>query len=528
MKRVRVKDFNIRDYVTKDGRIESAHAFNFKRSYLTALPYIEDDTVDIRHSGLSERFGKWKLILRLGKNTKTFYVRNRSKMCGKFGSWPTDPDLDNLPPGFFTTMAEVEAAFEARVKELDRQLFAVGKYADMPIREYLTGQYITDRQETAVKNGKIKPLTQNTIDKMINAFPLWIDKKISEANKDWPIEFRDFWNSREHRCKETGAVITGISTETQRRYYTTINALFNMCVKKDYIEKNPIDGRIELYPRNKGKKKIRYDYLYEEAVDFIFDQAKGSPAGKLIIATMILCGARNAEVYKNYKKSFDVRERELHIPAHISKNRESRYVFIESDRYWSEVQDYINGPWEKNSGGFMFPSDRSKSGHATDGVYKPIWRQVKDYFNLPRAGRLYDSRHTFCSRFVRKSSLAVASEMLGISPETALKYYNENEKEDARVVLRELHNDATPQQQPEPAPNPIQQQQTLSDRPVVRPSNMPLEVNEFFEVFAGAREFAGEGLLYKDDWQVFLERVQTKVSKDKMGEDAKEWLEDVT
>lgn len=446
-------------------------------------------------------------------------------MRGSLGRWMPKPNSNHYPEGFIS-LARARKKFDARVDELKALTAEAAEKQQWTIDRYITEQYTEDRSKKPTKDGKIHPLSPDSIKEIRQGFPHWLDKRLMDATEDWPEHFAEYWNNKECVTPRTQERKIGISSETQRKYYSMLNAMFHICVKMGYLRHNPIDNKTYLFKRNQQQEIRTYEdeYDYEEIVDFIFDECPGSQAGKIMIATIILTGARPSEIYRNKAANFNLKKRKVFIPAAISKNSGQRYLPIRVDRYWMEFKKYMQFSWLENPEGFMFPSNKSKSGHSTPNIYKEIWKQIKHAYKITD-GVLYDNRHTFATRSARESSLEVTARLLGDSISTTYKYYYKNKEEDAEKVVEAMHNKK--REQPETALE-LQSKAPASDRPIVRLGKLPGEVTDFYEVFIGGKEIPGEGQLYKDDWDTFIGKVKKRIERGSMSEETEDWLDAVT
>lgn len=521
IKRVNKANFKLTDYIP-DRKVTRMTSFAFKEAEIAKLPLMEDKPVDIYDSG-QER-GEWKLVLRLQKTCKTFHIRNRTGMRGKIGIWMPKPNSNHYPDGF-VSLAKARREFDKRIEELKALTTEAAEKQKWTIQHYLDEQYIKDRSKKPTKDGKIHPVTENTIKEIKQGFPIWLNKRLIDVNKEWPEQFSDFWNSKEYVVPRTQERKIGISSETQRKYYSMINAMLHICVKMGYLRHNPIDNQTYLFKRNEKKEIRTYEeeFDYQEIVNFIFDECSGSQGGKLMIATIILTGARPSEIYRNKASSFNEKKRNVFIPGRISKNSGQRRIAIRVDRYWIEFRNFKNFLWWENNGNFMFPSNKAKAGHSGENIYKKIWQQIKHAYKITD-GVMYDNRHTFATQTARESSVEVTAGLIGDSLETTYKYYYKNKEEDAEKVVEAIHNrkrNQTDNEEQSFTP-------TLSEHPIVQLGKPPREVADFYEIFIGGKEVPGDGLLYKNDWLSFLAKVEQKIKRGQMGKEAEKWLEDVT
>ncbi|HAS8589748.1 TPA: hypothetical protein I7788_17995 [Vibrio vulnificus] len=521
-KLVKKAEFELGDFVDKSGLHPNKESvFIFKQSDIANLPLISDGTIDL-YDRSTQELG-FSFVLRLSNKNKTFYIKakkgttvsiNAMRKIGVFGSRVNR----TRPPHPQIELSTAKDIFKEKVIELKKTSAEAVEVSNLTIREYLETRYKDDRLNNNIKSGKRRPITDRTIKEIINSFPHWIDKKINSAHKGWVQEFEEYWKQAEVRDKQTGEIRSGTSTDTMRKKYTLLNAVFNMCALKGYIINNPIDGEIGRFPNSKFKSSINYDYNYEHITHEIFtnEDVRGSLAGKLIVATMILTGARNSEVYKNYLQNFNPEKRTIFIPSEISKNKAQRTLKIDNDIYWEFWHLFYEREYRDNPNQFMFPSVKSRS-HVTDGTYKPVWNSIKVIFGL--TGRLYDVRHTFARRANKAFGIAITAEILGDSINTAYEHYV---KGDETEKLNNMSKIQTATVEPKTT-LPLT---TQTNDAIVNASGdlLPPSIRRHFNAFIGGKVLPEEGKMYKQQWDQFVAYIQRIHSRDNLGIEVDDWL----
>lgn len=543
LKRVKKEDFVLSHYVKNGLHAKKSTSFVFKVDEIKKLPLLEkvegkDETVDLFDYGESRK--GFSLVLRISHSKKTFYLKARAgktvargamRKLGDFGYRTANR---SRPAKGLIELAEAKRKFHELADQLMIQSEEAREVADLTIRDYLETQYVHDRDNHSVKSGKHHPLKPGTIAQLIHAFPHWIDRKVGDVKKEWVQEFVDHWDSLHVKDPVTGKPlldpatnkpVSTNSSETRRKKYTMLNAMFNMCAQRGYIPSNPIDGQIGRFPRSKFKSDVSYDYVYEEIIDHLFnsEDVKGSLAGKIVVATMILTGARNSEIFKNYTSNFDFNERTVFIPAEISKNGAQRKLKIDNDLYWKFVSLYLEQHYFQNEFGHMFPSVK-KSGHATEAIYRPVWQSLKPVLN--QEGRLYDVRHTFARRVTKEFGISQAAEVLGDSIETAHKHYVQGDEEEKFASMSAVQQKT----------NSAEQEVSVSAQtspPIMQNSEQIVEANEEFmpgpvlrllNMFKNGKVLPAPGQLYASQWQQFVNFVIKKHERSNLGEEVEDWL----
>ncbi len=521
-KRVKKAEFMLSDFVEGDSlQSNKKSVFIFKQSEIAKLPLISDGTIDL-YDRSTQELG-FSFVLRLSNKDKTFYIKakkgktvsiNAMRKIGVFGTRVNG----TRPPHPQIELSTARKIFNDKVNELKKTSSEAVEVSNLTIREYLETRYKDDRFNNNIKSGKRRPITDRTIKEIINSFPHWIDKKINSANKGWVQEFEEYWKQTEYRDKQTGEIRFGTSTDTMRKKYTILNAVFNMCALKGYIVNNPIDGEIGRFPSSKFKSSINYDYNYEHITDAIFtnEDVRGSLAGKLIVATMILTGARNSEVYKNSLQNFDPEKRTIFIPSEISKNNAQRTLKIDNDTYWEFWHVYYEREYRENPNQYMFPSLKSQL-HVTDGTYKPVWSSIKVIFGL--TGRLYDVRHTFARRANKEFGIAATAEILGDSIDTAYEHYVKGDETEKLNNMSKIQTANTEPKTPPPVTS-------RTNGAIVNASGelLPRSIRQQFNAFIGGKVLPEDGKMYKQQWDQFVAYIQRLHSRDNLGLEVDDWL----
>ncbi|WP_279507354.1 tyrosine-type recombinase/integrase [Aeromonas veronii] len=420
--------------------IKGKFSFTFKDQYIDSLPFINDKNkcVELTHySSDDEKYNeknKPRLKLRIGNSVKTFYIVYDKNRRQKIGNWMTRTKSGHYQKVFFS-VTQAKEEFKRLVSDAEKINPEKWKYQSFTLRTYLLEHYKNDRENKSNKRNSLIPVTDKTIREISSAFEPWLDLKLSEFNEDHPVIFKKYWQNKE----------TPITSETMRKYYSLLNSLFNMCVTCTYLPKNKIDRHIFLFPRNPKRPVTTYTDPTNEVVEFIFDEdTPGGGDSKIIVATMFLCGARNSEIYRNTSNNFNINDRSIRIPEHISKNKAARIVAIESDSYWNYVAKYKTlKSLSDREGELMFPCCReAKAPHVTSSLYQKTWQAVKKEFNFPKIGRLYDARHTFAKKALESGvPIQDLSKITGHSLETLMNYYIDNNISQAtREKLRSATN----------------------------------------------------------------------------------------
>jgi integrase len=498
--------------------------FVFKKSLIEKLPYIETgskDVFDAKESG-----NGFSLLLRLVKRSKVFYFKASKGPMKKIGPWQERTDSRHYPEGFYS-LKKARDKFEIMRSQWDNFCADAASTGEWTIEKYIDEQYEKDRKKYKIKNGGLKPLEDLKILKTIKSdMKLWIDKRLKDVNEGWIEEFIEYWE--EAKENPTNGVIKAKSKDSQRKAYTVINSMFNICTKAKYITHNPLDGFTYLFKDEEAEEREinTYDVDPDIALKFIFEEAPGNFAGKLILATMVMAGVRNSEAYRNFRKNFQIEKKNLHIPAIISrKTKKKRDIPIESEYYWAQVRLYLSTSlYFENDHEHMFPSHKmSATGHVTEGVMRKPWKAMKLKFGFSKSDRPYDFRHTFATKVTKKVGVETASKIIGDHPDTLMKYYLKHEIDDTRPMLAEIQGGSAYKQPDEEVVNAINT--VNADDEIVQATDlgMPEMVKQAFEMYKNGKVLPGENLMYRKQWDSFVSVIR-QMSENGMIKDAEIWL----
>jgi hypothetical protein len=482
------------------------------------LPFSES-VIEITDTGFTAKEGGGRLVLRVGKTSKTFYPivaigrkRKTGKMLGKF----TVNDTNHYINSGVNKEADITKARERFKKYIvftNAHRSEKQKDGNMKIRFYLeSGRYKEDRTKHKTKTGKYKPVTDNTIKMIISGFDRWMDCRLNEVNKEWALEFDNDCNELRTN-KANGKKFKGLKSESKRKLFTAFSAMFNICETAGYIAKNELDGEISRFPKSEIGNAKTYNMSYESLMDHIFDEdTPETLTGKLIVAGMAVTAARNSELYRNYIDNFNFEERSVYIPAEISKNGMAgqRTVYPSSDIWWEKLAFHLK-TIDRNDKGHMFPSPIIIGQHVSPSIYSKTWTSVKKRFNLKDTDRLYNLRSTLMTRIAKESGIDVAAKMGGDSLETADKYYNDKNEERLKEAMRKATGSNREEKQVI---------QINDDGAIVLASTegMTDDVIKIFNIFKNGKVVPQENHLLKTDWDKFVTLIKTQKDAGKLVE----------
>lgn len=516
---------------TRDARSPSPRKIMLSDNIIKKLPFCSDGPIDIVDTTYNAENNGGRLILRIGKNTKTFYPSiakrgNEKRGNGKsMGSWIVKDS--NYYKDDEANLATAKIRFTEAVRNHQNKVKVSRKEGDITIREYLeSGKYEQDRLTTTTLRNQIAPVEKNVIKSILSQFEPWLDKELHEVSKEWPAEFKKHWEGRYIKFNEEGRVkdpgnfeAKQVELGTMRKYFSEFNAMFNICEKIGYIHSNKIKNFASLFPKKilkKGSVKTYNNLNYDDLMTFLFDESTRSPAyGKLIIAIMAVTGARNSEVYKNYIDNFDDQGDQIvmHIPAEICKTKEAgaRAIEIKNNKVIEEIRKHL-AEIPKNAKAHMFPSIVIPDQHTSDYAYRDLWKLVKAFFNLPVNGRMYSLRATFATRIATESGIDVAADITGDSLEIANSHYNNiDEKRRAEAIDKVLSNSVQLDEAP---------QRNNSNLTVLAlPDAVPESIVKMFTMFKNGKEEPTKNHMLKTDWDKFVSLIKRQHDEKKLIDD---------
>lgn len=525
-------------------RAGKAHSstFQFSNKRIAALPFCEE-VVDLYHLGEitdtdSNKIEGVTLVLRITKTRKSFYFRYKNKMSPKLGHWFENETNRSTFTGDNINFAEAKRRAAENANHLKVRNASVAHIADWTFAEYIDKQYKSDRDIHPLQNNKKKEVSDDVRKKIKSDLGEKVNDKLRNVQLSWLDDLEEYW--KKDKLNPANGIVGHKSINSQRKAYTQINAMLNICVKAGYIVKNPFAGEAYRYENNVDEEREinTIDISPDTALKFIFESAPGSMQGKILLASMMMGGFRNSEVYRNYTSNFRVNKREVFVPASIShKSKKSRTVPIENDYYWSKVEEYLKSPEylsNKNTAGHFLPMKRRPSektrerlgdlpAHATDAVKKPVWTAFKKQFSLSKEVRAYDFRHTFITNAAECMHLHEVIKYSGNSVEMVSKHYAKVDKEKARPHFAGFQSDNN-ETTCETFNSPSLQASVTADIVIVRDSDIPPNLKKYWGLFR-AGKVNNTGQIKRDDFKKFVNIIQRLFDAgDISGEESELWL----
>ncbi|ELI0610105.1 site-specific integrase [Vibrio vulnificus] len=498
-------------------------SFHFQDNLIQKLPFIKDKSIDLYD--LTNHVRRFSLVLRLGKKSKTFYIKQDQRAMRKLGRWiePNNNTHIKPPTGYLTT-AMARAMFKQQAKELAFVAPEKAHFREWTIEEYLQEQYAKDRLVYPNKRNEVKPIADLALKAIKRDIAPLLELKIRELNIGWLGKLEKYWS------QSTTNPVSGVtkvrSVDTNRKSFTQINAMFNLWVKAGYVAKNPLEGQISRF-RNKQDQNneilIFEDLSIEKTLSYLFsEEVKCAMAAKLVLATMIVAGVRNSEAYRNFRENFDIERRELLVPETISlKTGKKRIIHIESNLYWQKVKEYLaSGEFFDNEYGHMFPSHKkSRTGHIANTCTREPWKAIKHHFRLHKDSRAYTFRHTYASKLANVATLEIAAAQIGDSLETTYKYYLKTDKEAVKKAASTIQNDASSLRAQTSQDNSTQ----IDDLVAVYVDDMPQPVRQKFSAFASGNIGFSNNQIPLQQWNTFVIKLR-ELNDKKPNDEIEDWL----
>ncbi|HAS6163109.1 TPA: tyrosine-type recombinase/integrase [Vibrio vulnificus] len=518
------EEFQLERYVKSPSQRHETKktSFHFQDNLIQKLPFIKDKSIDLYD--LTNHVRKFSLVLRLGKKSKTFYLKQDQRAMKKLGRW-IEPNSNThiKPPQGYLTTAMARAMFKQQAKELAFVAPEKVHFREWTIEEYLLEQYAKDRLVYPNKRNEVKPITDLALKAIKRDIAPLLQLRIRELNVGWLAMLESYWS------QSTTNPINGVtkvrSADTNRKSFTQINAMFNLWVKAGYVVKNPLEGQISRF-RNKQNQNneilIFEDLSVEKTLSYLFsEEVKCAMAAKLVLATMIVAGVRNSEAYRNFRENFDIERRELLIPETISlKTGRKRTIHIESNLYWEKVEEYLaSDEYFQNEHGHMFPSHKkSRTGHIANTCTREPWKAIKHHFKLHKDSRAYTFRHTYASKLANVATLEIAAAQIGDSLETTYKYYLKTDKEAVKKAASTIQNDAHLGTQTSQG-NSTQ----IDELVAVYVDDMPQPVRQKFNTFVSGKISFNNNQIPLQQWNTFVIKLR-ELNDKKPNDEVEDWL----
>lgn len=389
------------------------------------------------------------LFIRITKTKKVFYCYDgRARKTTKIADW-----------GVINANGLGVETARMRAREIISHSAPITDVGRMTLGQYLDRAYVDDRN--ALKMRPVRPLT---IKKIKGNFPDWLDLPIKRITNRMLLDKVSLWRAGEHTIdtshpSQRHRTPKPNTESTIRKKFVEINAVFNTLERRKHIAKNPLEHlnikkdsvpeHIHVYSQDTVK--------YEDVMDFVLNQdrpvtektskyRKGhTRAARVLIATIIRLGLRDAEARNNYVYNFHlntVHDSHLVIPGSITKTGKGRKVPIDDPVLLDALIGYKDHYQVKNEQGLMFYNPRTGKAY-TDALGRSLYDEVKEEFGLGKngngSGRKYDFRHTFATRLYHATgNIKAVADAIGDELQTTDDYYAQDNMKAIRTGMAKL------------------------------------------------------------------------------------------
>lgn len=123
---------------------------------------------------------------------------------------------------------------------------------------------------------------------------------------------------------------------------TIYNSFFNYAIDCEYITDNPLK-RIKSKYKEKSENNKAFS---KEDFDLILQEAQSNKALLMFMKSIYYTCIRPKELMSLQMKHFDLERRTIFVPAHISKNKQDGYIYIDEAYYNELIKHYKDAPKE--------------------------------------------------------------------------------------------------------------------------------------------------------------------------------------
>jgi len=225
---------------------------------------------------------------------------------------------------------------------------------------------------------------------------------------------------------------TTISPASVNREISVMRRIYNLAIKNDLVEKNPVfkvDFLMEMNERDRVLSQDEYESLVRALPEYAAD----------VVITAYSTGMRAGEIYGLTWDRVFLKEGYIKLEAKHTKTKKARIVWLLSD----EVKDVFHRRWKNRTFehnyvfdfyGRPLKSIRNSLERACTEVGIPYGRRVKDGFVL------HDLRHSFITR-CRRAGIDEHTTMriVGHSSRAMYDRYNTVTAEDAKEAFEKLN-----------------------------------------------------------------------------------------
>lgn len=218
--------------------------------------------------------------------------------------------------------------------------------------------------------------------------------------------------------------LTHLAYTTRRRHQTTVQALFNFAVERDYIRSNPI---ARLKHRKPDASKGEHDsdqpirYLSPEQMALLYQAITKDRRMELLVRLLHRTGARISEVLALDLDDLDMENQRFQV---IGKGNKQRWCFYSQDVI-PVLESYLKH-YRHPTHLALFTAQQRFSKQVSRLSYHTAYEQwkalTKPYPEL-EAARIHDLRHTFATERVGLMGIEELKALMGHQNiQTTLRY----------------------------------------------------------------------------------------------------------
>lgn len=259
----------------------------------------------------------------------------------------------------------------------------------------------------------------------------------------WPIELID------RSCLEDYLNgLTHLAYSTHRRHQTTLQALFNFAVEREYLRSNPI-ARLKHRKPDLGKGEHASDqtirYLTPEQLKLLYQAVSKDRRMDAMVRLLHRTGARISEILALDLADLDLENRRFQV---IGKGNKQRWCFYGQD-VDPILQAYLQH-YRHPSHSALFTAEQRLTKRVTRLSYRTAyqgWKTLTAGHSALTGIRLHDLRHTFATERVGLMGIEELRALMGHQDiQTTLRYQkvtSQRAETVARIALDQLlHADA--------------------------------------------------------------------------------------
>ena len=235
----------------------------------------------------------------------------------------------------------------------------------------------------------------------------------------WPIELVD------RSCLEEYLNgLTHLAYTTHRRHQTTVQALFNFAVERDYIRSNPI---ARLKHRKPDASKGEHDsdqpirYLSPEQLTLLYQAISKDRRMDLLVRLLHRTGARISEVLALDLNGLNMENQRFQV---IGKGNKQRWCFYSQDVV-PVMESYLKY-YRHPSHPALFTAQQRFSKQVSRLSYHTAyehWKALTQPYPELEAARIHDLRHTFATERVGLMGIEELRALMGHQNiQTTLRY----------------------------------------------------------------------------------------------------------